>query len=90
MRVMKSEWHQVESQYVIDLDENLLAEIYPECDDEEIQEKMEALKKGELDIEDVMNEAWEQDVEIDWDHEYDDWWTSRKGGYEVTYKIDEE
>ena len=90
MRVMKSEWHQVESQYVIDLDENLLAEIYPECDDEEIQEKIEALEKGELDIEDVMNEAWEQDVEIDWDHEYDDWWTSRKGGYEVTYKIDEE
>ena len=90
MRVMKSEWHQVESQYVIDLDENLLAEIYPECDDEEIQEKIEALEKGELDIEDVMNDAWIQGVELDWDHEYDDWWTSRKGGYEVTYKIDEE
>ena len=93
MRVMKSEWqsewHQVESQYVIDLDENLLAEIYPECDDEEIQEKIEALEKGELDIEDVMNDAWVQNVELDWDHEYDDWWTSRKGGYEVTYKIDE-
>ena len=89
MRVMKSEWHQVESQYVIDLDENLLAEIYPECDDEEIQEKIEALEKGELDIEDVMNDAWVQGVELDWDHEYDDWWTSRKGGYEVTYKIDE-
>ena len=89
MRVMKSEWHQVESQYVIDLDENLLAEIYPECDDEEIQEKIEALEKGELDIEDVMNDAWIQGVELDWDHEYDDWWTSRKGGYEVTYKIDE-
>lgn len=89
MRVMKSEWHQVESQYVIDLDENLISEIYPECDDEEIQEKIEALEKGELDIEDVMNDAWIQGVELDWDHEYDDWWTSRKGGYEVTYKIDE-
>ena len=90
MRVMKSEWHQVESQYVIDLDENLISEIYPECDDEEIQEKIESLEKGELDIEDVMNDAWVQGVELDWDHEYDDWWTSRKGGYDVTYKIDEE
>ena len=47
------------------------------------------LTPEKLDIEDVMNDAWVQDVEIDWDHEYDDWWTSRKGGYEVTYKIDE-
>lgn len=87
MKVMKSEWHQVESQYVIDLDENLLSEIYPECDDKEIEEKMKALEKGELDIEDVLDDAYVQDVEIDWDHEYDDWWTSRKGGYDVTFKI---
>ena len=24
-------------------------------------------------------------VDIDWDHEYDDWWTDRKGGYDITY-----
>ena len=30
------------------------------------------------------------DVDIDWDHQYDDWWTSRKGGYEVTYEYGDE
>ncbi len=50
--IVKSEWHQVERRYAIDFDEVLLAEIYPDLDE-------------------------------------DDWWTDRKGGYDVTYKVEE-
>ena len=87
---MKSEWHQVESQYTCEIDVHILAEIYPDVEEEELEEMMKALKEGICPIEEVLEAAWEQDVELDWDHEYDDWWTSRKGGYEVTYKIVEE
>ena len=89
MKIIKSEWHQVESRYVFDIDVDTLAEIYSESTGEELDQMMKDLESGEMDISQVIDDAWENDVEIEWDHDYDDWWTSRKGGYEVTYKIDE-
>jgi hypothetical protein len=89
MKIIKSEWHQVESRYTFDIDVDTLAEIYSESTDEELDQMMKDLESGEMDISQVIDDAWENDVEIEWDHDYDDWWTSRKGGYEVTYKIDE-
>ena len=88
--VVKSEWHQVEKRYGLEIDSSLLTDIYPELDEDAIEAKLAALESGEEDVEEVLNEAWNNDVDIDWDYlNEDDWWTDRKGGYEVTYKVEE-
>ena len=91
MRIIKSEWHQVEKRYAIDIDENIINEIYEDATVEEIEEIMRQLKEGELDASTVIEDAWTNDVDLDWDWlDEDDWWTDRKGGYDVTYEIDGE
>ena len=88
MRVIKSEWHQVEKRYAIDIDENLINEIYEDATVEEIEEIVRQLKDGELEASSVIEDAFTNDVDIDWDWlDEDDWWTDRKGGYDVTYEI---
>ena len=91
MRVIKSEWHQVEKRYAIDIDENLINEIYEDATVEEVEEIVRQLKDGELEASSVIEDAWTNDVTIDWDWlDEDDWWTDRKGGYDVTYEIEKE
>ena len=91
MRIIKSEWHSVEKRYAIDIDENVINEIYEDATVEEIEEIMRQLKECELDASTVIEDAWTNDVTIDWDWlDEDDWWTDRKGGYDVTYEIDGE
>ena len=91
MRIIKSEWHSVEKRYAIDIDENVINEIYEDATVEEIEEIVRQLKEGELDASTVIEDAWTNDVTIDWDWlDEDDWWTDRKGGYDVTYEIDGE
>jgi len=85
--IVKHEWHQHDRQYAIELDESLLSEIYPDLDEDEIAEKLKQIENGEVDYEEVINDAYENDVEIDWEFQYDDCWTDRKGGYEVTYEL---
>jgi hypothetical protein len=88
VQVVKSEWHQVEKRYDYEVDEILLSEIYPNLTEEEIAQLLEGLETGETSIEDVINDAWEEGVDIDWNYmDEDDWWTDRKGGYEVTYEV---
>ena len=88
MRIIKSEWHQVEKRYAIDIDENLINEIYEDATVEEIEEIVRQLKDGELEASSVIEDAWTNSVDIDWDWlDEDDWWTDRKGGYDVTYEI---
>ena len=88
MRVIKSEWHQVEKRYAIDIDENIINEIYQDATGEEVEEFVRQLKDGELEASSVIEDAWTNDVTIDWDWlDEDDWWTDRKGGYDVTYEI---
>ena len=88
MRVIKSEWHQVEKRYAIDIDENLINEIYQDATVEEIEEIIRQLQEGELEASSVIEDAYTNDVTIDWDWlDEDDWWTDRKGGYDVTYEI---
>ena len=91
MRIIKSEWHSVEKRYAIDIDENVINEIYEDATVEEIEEIVRQLKEGELNASTVIEDAWTNDVTIDWDWlDEDDWWTDRKGGYDVTYEIDGE
>jgi len=86
--VVKSEWHQVEKRYSYEIDEDLLSEIYPDLDEEEIGLLMLEIINGTKDIDEVLNDAYEESVDIDWEWlDEDDWWTDRKGGYEVTYEV---
>jgi hypothetical protein len=85
--LVKHEWHQVDCQYAIEIDEDILAEIYPDLDEDEIAQKLQELADGEIDVEDIVNDAYENDVDLDWEHQYDDNWTMRKGGYDVTYEL---
>ena len=85
--IVKHEWHQVDSQFAFELDESILSEIYPDLDEDEIQEKLRQIEDGEITVDEIVNDAWENDVDIDWDRQYDDWWTDRKGGYEITYEV---
>lgn len=89
MRIVKSEWHQVEKRYALEVDENLVSEVFPDLDEDEVAARLEELKSGEYDVEEFVESAWENDVYIEWDWlDEDDWWTDRKGGYEVTYEVD--
>lgn len=89
MRIIKSEWHQVEKRYAIDIDEDLINEIYEDATVEEIEEIVRQLNEGELNVSTVIEDAHTNSVDIDWDWlDEDDWWTDRKGGYDVTYEIE--
>ena len=88
--LVKHEYHQVDSQFALELDEATLAEIYPDLDEDELSSKMAQIEAGEVDIEDLVNDAMDNDVELEWDRTYDDWWTERKGGFEVTYELGED
>ena len=87
--VVKSEWHQVEKRYGIEIDRDLFGEIYSEIEDEEEIDLMYLqFESGELSVDEVIEKAWDEDVDLDWDYlDEDDWWTDRKGGYEVTYEV---
>lgn len=88
--LVKHEWHSVDSQFAFELDIDLLAEIYPEMKKKELKELMKQIENGEVDVEEIINEAWNNDIDIEWERQYDDWWTDRKGGYEVTYELGDE
>jgi hypothetical protein len=88
VQVVKKEWHQVTSEFKLDFDQDLLSEIYPDKSEEEIEQFLKDLESGDILIEDVILDASDNDVALEWDHHYDDWWTDRKGGYDITYDID--
>lgn len=88
--IVKHEWHSVDRQYAIELDADLLSEIYPDLDEDEIAQKLADIESGEESVDQVMEDAFENDVEIEWDFQYDDCWTDRKGGYDVTYELGDE
>lgn len=88
--VVKHEWHSHDRQYAVEIDEDLLAEIYPDLGPGEISHMLKNIEEGLVDVEDIINDAYDNDVEIEWDFQYDDCWTDRKGGYEVTYELGDE
>jgi uncharacterized protein YciU (UPF0263 family) len=89
VQVVKSEWHQVEKRYGIEIDRDLFGEIYSDIEDEaEIDLMYLQFESGDVTVDEVMDKAWEEGVDLDWDWlDEDDWWTDRKGGYEVTYEV---
>ena len=90
MRINKVEHHSVDWHYTYELDADKLQEIYPDLTVEEITLLELELSTGTKDIEDVIFDAWNHSVDLDWDLEYEDVWTDRKGSYEITYSVVEE
>jgi hypothetical protein len=88
--LVKHEWHQVDSQFALELDEDLLSEIYPDMDENEIADLMRQIEEGEVSVDEVVEAAYDQGVDLEWDRQYDDWWTDRKGGYDITYELGDE
>jgi len=91
VQIVKSEWHQVEKRYSMEVNEDTVREIYPDMDDEEIANVMEEITDGDYDYQQLIEDSNDAKVYLDWDWmDEDDWWTDRKGGYEVTYEAQDE
>lgn len=89
--VVKSEWHQVEKRYALEITTDLLEEIYPEEDEDGIDGMLLSIANGNIDVEDIVSDAIDNNIDLDWEWlDEDDWWTDRKGGYEVTYEVQDE
>jgi hypothetical protein len=88
--IVKHEWHSHDRQYAIEMDLDLLGEIYPDMKKKELKTLLKQIEEGEVDVNDVINDAWDNDVEIEWGFQYDDCWTDRKGGYDITYELGDE
>jgi len=88
MRVIKSEWHQVEKRYDCEISIDDVMAVY-DCDEDVADEIYAELVSGEREIETFLDDGRENNIDFDWDWlDEDDLWTDRKGGYEVTYKTD--
>ena len=88
--IVKHEWHSVDSQFAFELERELLEEIYPTATEEEMDDLWERVQAGDADLDQILEDAYENDVDIDWDRQYDDWYSDRKGGYDVTYEYGDE
>lgn len=88
--IVKSEWHQVEKRYRLDfMLEDVMAAY--DVDEGEAQEIYDQIVAGEYDIEQFIEDAEANNIYLDFDWmDEDDWWTDRKGGYDVTYEVIEE
>jgi len=85
--IVKSEWHQVEKRYNMEITVDDVMAVY-DLEEDEAQEIYDQIVAGEYDIEQFMDDARENDIWFDFDWmDEDDWWTDRKGGYEVTYEV---
>ncbi len=85
-----SEWHQVQRKYALEIDVAYLKDLFPNESDEDIQQMFDDLASGDLLVEDLEELGYEKNGNdfygMDWDYQDDDdWWTMRKGGYDVTY-----
>ena len=92
MKFSRTEWHQVSSEFQCDLpDEEVikqfgsvqrLKEIISH-QEQEWRSGIEPMGEPPTEEENVLLDSILQDCE-----RYDDWWTDRKGGYEVTYRYE--
>lgn len=88
--LVKNEWHQTQVIYALELDEGLLSEIYPDLTEEELSELLKKVEEGEVSVDEIVEDAYDNEVDLEWDHQYDDMWTMRKGGYDVSYDLGDE
>jgi hypothetical protein len=77
MKIVKREHHQVISYFTYDIPEDEIIDEF-----ESLENFQELVDSGDFDAIDFINN-------YDYDRE-DDWWTDRKGGYDVDYEIESE
>ena len=96
MIVKKTEWHSVASEFTYNVDDKAIIEEFGSVQrfkeiishqEQEFRSPLEVI--GEKPTDEEHDKFWEFLSEHDYDRE-DDWWTDRKGGYDVTVKYDEE
>jgi hypothetical protein len=86
--IVKSEWHQIERRFGLDIDAEIISQIYPDFTEIEIQEVLGEIASGEITAETILEDAENNGVSLDFEWlDEDDLWTDRKGGYEVTYEV---
>ena len=91
IRIVKSEWHQIERRYGLVVTIEDIEQVYPDNTPEENQEVMDRLISEDLSADELIEDSNEASVYLDWDWlDEDDMWTDRKGGYEVTYEVEED
>ena len=87
IKLSKIEHHSVNYYSSIEFEYDLLEEIYPDHTKKELKEIWKQMQAGnESVIADVLNDAFGE-VDIEWNSEYEDNWTDRKGGYDITYGL---
>ena len=76
MKIIKKEYHTVVSEFTYELDEEEIIDRF-----DSVENFKTLLDEDDWDVIDFINQS---------DYErYDDWVTDRKGGYEVTYEVEE-
>jgi len=76
MKVIKKEYHTVVSEFSYELDEDEIIDRF-----ESVENFKTLLDEDDWDVLEFINDS-------DYDR-YDDWVSDRKGGYEVTYEVEE-
>ena len=85
--IVKSEWHQVEKRYELEITIDDVMAVY-DLEEDEAQDIYNQIISGDLDVDQFIDDAQENDIWFDWDWmDEDDWWTDRKGGYDITYRV---
>jgi hypothetical protein len=84
--LVMSEWHEVERRLTFSVDKATVKAVYPKLKAKEILEVLKKLEAGNNpEITKFVNNAAANGVELDWQHDYDNWYSMNKGGYQVTY-----
>jgi len=97
MRFTKTEWHQVTSEFTYDIPDDDIIEQFGSVErfKEVLSHQDLAWRgniteaRGEEPTEEEQDALWEMTINYDYDRD-DDWWTDRKGGYEITFDFEEE
>ena len=96
MLFSKTEWHQVSSEFKYDCPDDAIIETFGSVDrfkellshqEQEFNSKIKP--HGEKPTDEESDKLWDFIAELDYERE-DDWWTDRKGGYDVTYNYNED
>lgn len=94
MKFTKTEHHQVNSIFTYDIPEEEVIDTFGSVERfKEIASHMTSNEWNEPEGEAPTDEETDQFYEfldgLDYDRE-DDWWTDRKGGYDISYEVDDE
>ena len=96
MKFKVTEWHQVALMKTFEIEEEDAIETFgsvqrlKEIISQQEQEMWGGMEPEGEDVTDEESDAfWEWTMNSDYDSD-EDWWTSRKGGYDVTVRVDED